>query len=173
MALPIYQPYSTVQNSFNQLTGQSPISYNSPLTSLRYDQPSVQINTLGNQSNDQKIQTLAQTQANKITAQQRAGQIAYGNQWNQTLSLLPKLNVDRNTADNIYDSAYNMGYTNQAGPSYVGQQSHGTPGSTEFKAYEANRGLNAANNQGNLLLSGIDPTEVQKSYQKFLQNNQF
>lgn len=171
--LPIYQPYATVQNSYQQMMGSGPIQYNVPLSSLRQEQTAPTINTLGNLSDQEQVDTMAQRLANRARAQQQAQYTTFGDTLNQNLALLGKLDIGRDAAANLYAGAYNSGYLRNEGPGFYAQGSSAPVGSTLYNSRQRNQELNYANTQATLLRSGVDPKQVERAYQRLLKNNQF
>lgn len=172
MALPAYQPYGTVQNSFNQMTGQSPIGYNVPLNRLRQGSDRPRVSPNGDLSNEEIIENMAQKQANKLLAGQRAAQLNEQGNWANRLNVLENLKVSPGAARSIYDSAYNMGYVSERPAfSFPGQQGMYKAGSLEERTYKQGRDMDAARNQAALAWAGVDSREVERAYQKFLKDN--
>lgn len=156
------QPITSGAAGSNGLLG-----YQLPTSALRRNGDSTTINTLGNLTQDQRIDKLASNQYEKAAAGQEANNMFMQNMWNTSLNSLNSASAaDRNV---IFDSWRSTGLLPPVGGDRQWQGGNGPkPGSTEEKSANYNNSVFGAVNRMSLANQGIDPNSIANAYQRLM-----
>jgi len=156
------QPITSNGSGSNNLLG-----YQLPTSALRRNGDTTTINTLGNLTQGQRIDKLANNQYEKIAAAQQAGDQFYQHNWQTSLNNLNSASAaDRNI---IFDSWRNAGLLPAAPGNNIWQGGNGPkPGSLEAKYASQNNATIGAVNRQNLAFHGVDSDSITQAYNNLM-----
>jgi|SRR5882757_1974874 len=159
------QPITSGATSSGSSSGL--LGYQLPTSALRRNGDTTTINTLGNLTQGQRIDKLANNQYEKIAAAQQAGDQFYQHNWKTSLNNLNSASVaDRNV---IFDSWRNAGLLPAAPGNNIWQGGNGPkPGSLEAKYASQNNATIGAVNRQNLAFHGVNSDSITQAYNNLM-----